>query len=43
MNDETQDRSRLAMKAISARARGDWQAERDALDAIHLLDREDES
>lgn len=37
MTDE-EARAKLALRAIGARARGDWQAERDALDAIHLLD-----
>lgn len=30
---------RLQQQAMTARARGDWQAERDALDQLHLMDR----
>lgn len=33
------NRSLFESRAIGARARGDWDAERAALDALHLLDR----
>lgn len=33
------NRSLFEIRAIGARARGDWEAERAALDALHLLDR----
>lgn len=32
-------RRRLQRDAVAARAVGDWNAERDALDALHVLDR----
>lgn len=32
------NRGQFQRRAIAAHARGDWQAERDALDALHLLD-----
>ncbi|MFF0942723.1 hypothetical protein ACFYE2_00640 [Kocuria sp. CPCC 205300] len=38
---ESLDRTTLARRAIAARSRGDWQAEREALDATHLLDQEE--
>lgn len=39
MGDDYQHaRERLTFKAIGAHARGDWQAEREALDALHLMD-----
>ncbi len=35
------ERMMLEIQAIGARARGDWEAERKALDALHRLDQQD--